>query len=269
MLASVFVLTKISNSSLLWVAILYGLSNIIVEIIFTLKLFKTSKLFIPRIRYFGKEEAKATTNLGILFFVVQIAALILYTTDNLIISHVVGPSEVTSYTTANKLFSMITGVFSIVVAPYWSAITAMKINGQWTRIKNSTKKMIILWLLAAVGCIILCIVFKPIVRIWLGQDLHFQDGLVPLMALYAIIYMWNAVFSQIGNGLELLKVSIILAVLQGIVNIPLSLCFAIRYNMSTVGVLLGTIISMLISAIVMPIYIKNYERKEIALRDEA
>lgn len=263
MLLSVGALTKITTGSLLWVAILYGISNIIVEVIFTVRLFLKNRAFIPSFRYFSKDEAKDTTNLGILFFVVQIAALVLYTTDNLIITHVMGPAEVTSYTTANKLFSMITGVFAIVIAPYWSAITAMKAKKDWKRIDYSTKKMTILWGIASFGCLALACVFKPIVSLWLGQELYFQKGLIPLMAIYAIIYMWNAVFSQLGNGLELMKVSVILAIVQGVVNIPLSILFAVKCQMSTVGVLLGTVISMGISAVVMPISVYRYRKNDI------
>ncbi len=258
MLLSILVLSKMTSNNLVYVAIIYGASDLIVELIFTFQLFRTNRCFVPNLKYFSKKEAKATTNLGILFFIVQIATMVLYTTDNIIITQVVGSSEVTSYTTANKLFSMITAVFSIVVAPYWSAITAYKSQKDWRAINTGKKKMLTLWGMATFGCILLIIVFKPIVRIWLGRTLHFQEGLVPLMAVYAIIYMWNTVYAQIGNGLEMMKVSVINAILQGVINIPLSLVFAVSFHMGTVGVLLGTVLSMSISAIVMPIYIKKF-----------
>lgn len=258
MLLSILVLSKMTSNNLVYVAIIYGASDLIVELIFTFQLFRTNRCFVPNLKYFSKKEAKATTNLGILFFIVQIATMVLYTTDNIIITQVVGASEVTSYTTANKLFSMITAVFSIVVAPYWSAITAYKSQKDWRAINTGKKKMLTLWGMATFGCILLIIVFKPIVRIWLGRTLHFQEGLVPLMAVYAIIYMWNTVYAQIGNGLEMMKVSVINAILQGVINIPLSLVFAVSFHMGTVGVLLGTVLSMSISAIVMPIYIKKF-----------
>ena len=47
----------------------------------------------------------------------------------------------------------------------------------------------------------------------------FQPGLIPLMAVYAIVYMWNAAYSQIGNGLSLMKVSVMIAIIQSLVNV--------------------------------------------------
>lgn len=261
MLFSVVVLKKYTNGNLVFVAIAYGISNLVVELFFTLKLFKYNRDFIPKVKYFSREEAKDTTGLGIQFFIIQIAAMILYATDNIIITQICGPVQVTPYTTANKLFSMITAVFSIIIAPYWSAITVRKVDGDIGGIKKAERKMLRLWEMATIGCIFLIIVFKPVVHIWLQRDMTFQPGLIPLMAVYAIVYMWNAVYSQIGNGLSLMKVSVIIAIIQSLVNVIASIFFGSILGMKSVGVLFGTVIAMLVSSIVMPIYIKKYLSK--------
>lgn len=261
MFISVVVLSKCTDGNLVFVAIAYGMSNLIVELLFTLKLFKSNSDFIPNIKYFSREEAKDTTGLGIQFFIVQIAAMILYATDNIIITQICGPAQVTPYTTANKLFSMITAVFSIMIAPYWSAITVRKADGDIAGIKKAKKKMLCLWGMATAGCIFLAVIFKPVVHIWLQRDMIFQQGLIPLMAIYAIVYAWNAVYSQIGNGLSLMKISVIIAVVQSIVNVIASILFGAILGMESVGILLGTIIAMLVSSIIMPIYIKRYLAK--------
>lgn len=115
--------------------------------------------------------------------------------------------------------------------------------------------------LAAVGCIVLAVIFKPVVHIWLQRDMAFQQGLIPLMAVYAIIYIWNSVYSQIGNGLSLMKFSVIIAVVQSVVNVIASILFGAVFEMGTVGILLGTVADMLISAIGMPIYFNKYLSK--------
>lgn len=261
MLVSVVMLARCSNGNLVFVAIAYGISNLVVEMLFTVRLFSLNVDFRPSIRYFGKNEARATTGLGIQFFIIQIASMVLYATDNIIITQICGPAEVTPYTTANKLFSMITAVFSIMIAPYWSAITMRMADKDINGVKRAKKKMQFLWGLAAVGCIVLAVIFKPVVHVWLQRDMEFQRGLIPLMAVYAIIYTWNAVYSQIGNGLSLMKVSVIIAVVQSVVNVIASILFGAVFEMGTVGILLGTVVAMLISAIGMPIYVNKYLRK--------
>lgn len=56
-----------SKASLLKVAIFYGLSDFIVEILFTLILRRKSEVFVPSIKFVSREETKSTTNLGVLF----------------------------------------------------------------------------------------------------------------------------------------------------------------------------------------------------------
>lgn len=77
------------------------------------------------------------------------------------------------------------------------------------------------------------------------------------MAVYAIIYMWNAVYSQVANGLSLMQVIVPVGIAQGIVNIPLSLFFLLKMNMGVVGVLLGTVLSFMVSAIAVPIAVNK------------
>lgn len=260
MLLGVFVLIKFKEPSILLVAILYGITDFVISIIFSKILFKRNKCFVPNIKYYSSVEAHETTNLGAKFFIVQIAALILFTTDNLIISHFIGPAEVTSYSIVNKLFSIGTALFAMLVAPYWSRTAAAKADNNYELIKNSIHSMYKLMALGIGGVIILVMIFRPVAKVWLGRELNYSPGLIPLMGLYSIIYMWNAIYSQIANGLSLLRVLMPVAIIQGIINIPLSLLFLLKFNMGVVGVLLGTICATLVSAVITPYYTK----KEIA-----
>ena len=58
-----------------------------------------------------------------------------------------------------------------------------------------------------------------------------------------------------------MKVSVIIAIIQSLVNVIASIFFGAILGMKSVGVLLGTVIAMLVSSIVMPIYIKKYLSK--------
>ena len=257
MLLGVICLIKLKKQSVLLIAVFYGLSEFIIFIIFTFFLFKENKNFIPNIKYYSKSKAKETTNLGIKFFVVQIAALILFTTDNLIISYFIGPVEVTSYSIVNKLFSIGTALFTMLVTPYWSRTAAAKAENNYKLIKQSINSMYKLMSLGIIGVLVLVFIFRQLTSIWLQKELYYPTGLIPLMGVYAVIFMWNAIYSQIANGLSMMNVLIPVAVVQGIVNIPLSLLFLLKCDMGVVGVLLGTVCATLISAIVTPYYAKK------------
>lgn len=215
MLMGVLYLSVTSEASLLKVAIFYGLSDFIVEILFTLILTRKSEVFVPSLKFVSKEETKSTTNLGMLFFISQISALILFTTDNLIISHFIGPAEVTSYSLVNKLYTAGTAVFAMLVTPYWSRTSVAKSHNDYRLIKKGIHEMQCLLGLGIVGVLVLMVIFKPLARVWLQKELDYAPGLIPLMAVYAIIYMWNAVYSQVANGLSLMRVIVPVGIVQG------------------------------------------------------
>lgn len=86
------------------------------------------------------------------------------------------------------------------------------------------------------------------------------------MALYAIVFMWNAIYSQVANGMSLMKFVTATAIVQMAVNIPLSIFLATMCSMGMHGVLLGTLMSMGISAILYPIYVNRALKKASASR---
>lgn len=264
MLAGVLVLVHFKSSMILYIAILYSFSEIVVSIIFSCRLFKKNKDFIPSYRFYSSQEAKETTNLGLLFFISQIASLVLFSTDNIIIAHFIGPTEVTSYSIVNKLFTVGTGMFVMLVSPYWSRTTAAKARGDFRMIKDGIVSMYKILGIGVVGAIGLAILFKPIASIWLQKELFYPTGLIGLMAVYSIIYMWNAIYSQIVNGLSMMNILVPIAIIQGIVNIPLSLIFLTVFNMGSVGVLLGTVLVTLISAVVTPVFVHREIRRHLA-----
>ena len=90
-------------------------------------------------------------NLGIKFFVISIAAVILFTTDNLIITQLFGPDQVTPYQITHKYFNLSFMFFIILVQPLWSAVTDAFEKNDFKWIQNIMKKMTKVWVLFAIG----------------------------------------------------------------------------------------------------------------------
>ena len=64
---------------------------------------------------------KSITSLGFQFFIIQIAVIVIFTTDKILITQLFGPEYVASYDVVFKLFSIITIAHGILMAPLWSA----------------------------------------------------------------------------------------------------------------------------------------------------
>ena len=238
----------------LLVALAYGISALTVELAFTVVFFSRNRTYIPSTKYVTKAKALDVTSLGAQFFLVQIASLVLSSTDNVITANLFGPAAVTPFTTANKLFMALAGLFVAMISPYWSSVTAnYEIYGSHA-ISKAIGGMLKLYAVATIGSLILFMFYNEITSIWLGQSLNNPQGLIFGTLIYSLLYMFNAIFSQIANGLSCLRMMLVVAVLQGVLNIPLSYFFASQMGSST-GVLVGTIIVMVISALIYPLYI--------------
>jgi Na+-driven multidrug efflux pump len=61
-----------------------------------------------------------------------------------------------------------------------------------------------------------------IYKIWIRQDLMISSNLTLTMAIYVIINLWNGIYSQFLNGVGKIKLQLIIAVVGGVINIPLS-----------------------------------------------
>lgn len=190
---------------------------------------------------------------GIQTFISSIAALILNSTDNVIIIKYLGAEAVTPYAFCNKYFNMISTVFAVIVVPLQSAYTMAytKKDLQW--ILKNLKRAMLVWLVFSIGTVLACFVFKPFTIIWLQRKLNFSNGLIAYMALYTILLMVSHTFSTLTNGIGRIKETTIAAIAQALVNIPVSIFLAVNMKMGVDGVILGSVVSIAISAVVGPL----------------
>lgn len=252
-LSGVLVATRIVKSNLLVMALIYGLSMLVVNFVASIIIYRNNREVCPAVSCVDYQVGKSITNLGLQFFIIQICGLVLFTTDSLIISSMYGAANVTPYATVNKLFNVIIGIYSALLVPVWSAVTKDKAEGKFHEIKLLAKKLILLMCPFVLGTVFLALVFRDVSAWWLRQELEYSTGLIALGAMYCLMSNWCNTFAYIANGMELMKMSMIVAVVQASVNIPLSLYFAECMEMGSAGVLAGTVCSMAIAAVVVPI----------------
>jgi len=253
-LAAIYIITKISQGSLLYVSIIYSSVPVFVliggSIFFFRKKYKKIK---PSLTFVNFKYFKPLMGLGLKFFILQIAAIIIFSTDNFIITKFLGPIEVTPYNIAFKYFGIPIMVFSIIMTPYWSAFTNANVLKDISWIKNVFKKLIKLWLLLIVVTIIMLLFSNSFYLFWIGDIVHVPFMLSAFMALYAILMSWNSIFVNYVNGVGKLKLQIYEAIVGMIINIPISIFFAVNLGMGSTGVILGTITSLTIGTVLIPI----------------
>ena len=242
----ILILSKKTDGSLIFLSLAYGLAMVISGALMTALFFFRYKMLKPSLKYIKKDKINNILQLGISFFIIQISAVIIFTTDNMIITQLFGPSEVTAYNIVKKLFNIIIMGHTIVVTPLWSAYTEAnsKKDFAWMRLTLKRTNYLMVLIIVAISSLIL--LSKPIINIWIGKYVEIPVGLVLAMALYTLVHVWNNNYSYLLNGIGRVRISSFVATLGAIINIPVSVFLAKYLNMGTIGVIIGTICSLLI-----------------------
>lgn len=203
--------------------------------------------FSPSIKFFNKGKVESLFSLGSQFFIIQIAVVVIFSTDSLIITHTLSPKEVTSYNIVLRYFGIVTMTAGILMTPFWSAYTEAASKNDFNWIKLTLKKQLKLMLYVFLLVLVLLLSSKWLIPLWLQEKMVLSPLLLIGMAGFAIISVWNNIFSYLLNGLSLTRVQTYTSVIGTIINIPLSIYFA--KNFGNGGVVLATIISLSFFAI--------------------
>lgn len=252
-LVGVLIASCFTGGSFLVVSLISGLSSLITTLVFTVLLYMKHKELMPSRKKSDRAAGREVTSLGLRFFVIQISGLILFTTDSLIISVLYGAEDVTPYSIVNKIFTAMIVLHSAMLAPFWSAASKAKAEHDIAKVKRMVRYNIYLMIPFAVGAVCAALVFRPVTALWLGQELAYTDGLIWLGAFYSVVYIWCNTFGIIGSGLDVIRSQMVIAIVQAVINIPLSLMFAVSLDMRSTGIMLGTVSSMLVCMAGMPI----------------
>ena len=146
-LIAIYILTITTKGSLIYLGWVLSISPIVILIVATIYFYSGDyKHITPSIKYVEFKYAKDLLNLGFKFFLIQISALIMFQSSNIIIAQFFGPDEVTPFNLAYKLFSVILMVFTIVMSPFTAAFTEAWVKKEIDWIKNTVKHLFYIWL---------------------------------------------------------------------------------------------------------------------------
>lgn len=255
-LITIIFLVKFTNSSLLYLSISLSSAPVLVLFISSFIFFNYRyKKFRPSINFVQLEKAPLLFNLGLKFFVIQIAALLLYQTNNVIISQLFGSEMVATYNIVFTYFTVLTMGFSIFLSPFWSAVTDAWVKKELSWIKSSMEKLRYFWVGFSVLGVLMLIFSEFFYSIWIGDLVSIPFILSFLVLIWVLLNLWNNLFSNFLNGVGKLKLQLLLGILSAVANVPLSVYLGKIYGIE--GVLIANIIVGLIGAIIYPIQYKK------------
>lgn len=255
-LICIYILTLTTQGSLFKVAFVFTSIPAFTYLIAYLILFNTKyRNLRPTFKLIRLQYAQGLLGLGVQFFLIQIACMVIFTSSNIIITQLFGPQEVTPYNIAFKYFSIVTMGVGIIMAPIWSAITDAYTKRDYPWIQHQMKILLKIWTGIVICVILMLIISGPIYDLWIGDTVNIPFQLSLLMGVYVIITTWNNIYAFFVNGVGKIRIQMYSSIASCIVFFPLTLWLAPKIGVT--GILLAMNIVLIFSAILLPIQYKK------------
>ncbi len=257
-LTAVIILMNLEHGSILAYGVVIMSSQMIVILVSTLiSFFGSYKNIRPSIKDFEWKYVKDIISIGGKFFVLQISATAILSTDNFIINKILGSSNVTSYSIAHKYFMLVMTAMTLISSPYWSAFTKAYAQGDFQWLKKSMKMLNKISLVIIIVTFCMIVVANSVYNLWVGTDIKIPILLTLFMGLNTAqkVYLYPKVMFLNGTGK--IQIELVLSLFLSLSNIPLSIYLARNLEMGVAGVILSTLLVGLIELIIYPIQVKK------------
>ena len=245
-----------SGSLLLLGTILTGLPLLVLILANIFAFNFTFKELAPKIQYFKSKHVKVLLNLGLKFFLIQIAAILLFSTANILIVRIFNASEVVIFNSALTFFQLPIMVYGIIVTPIWSAVTDAYTMKDTVWLKETLLRLNKISLLFSLGIVVMVIASPWIYQIWLGDRIKIPFLITISMAVFAIINVFLAPYTNFINGIGKMKLSTYLVSITFIVYIPLAV-FLAKLLGSSAGIMFATCLLNVTGLYFQPLQIKK------------
>jgi O-antigen/teichoic acid export membrane protein len=203
----------------------------------------------PRLDLVDGDAVRELLSSGSSFFLIQVAAVVVFSTDNLIVSHYLGPAEVTPYSVTWRLVGLAAILQSLIFPALWPAYAEAHAKRDYAWIRRTfalTMWGIVVFNLA--GAAFLLLFGRGLIRLWVGAAAVPSWPLLIAMSTWALISGCMTFESCLLAALNRTRAQAVLSIVAAGVNIVLSVILVQRVG--SVGVIAATIVSYVVVLIV-------------------
>lgn len=215
----------------------------------------------PKMSHLDFQVIRRLVRTGFLFFILQLAVIVGFQSDNIIIARILGVEAVAGYDVALKLSTLPAMFIGLVVVAQWPAYGEALTRGDSDWIRRTFIRTIRLSLLFAVPfALILFNWGDTLIRVWAGPEVVPSTALITGMSIWSVLLMLGSVVAALLNGLHIVKFQAINALLMATANILLSIYLVAKIGV--VGAIVGTITAYTIFSLLPSWY---YIRRHISV----
>jgi O-antigen/teichoic acid export membrane protein len=210
---------------------------------------KSKPWLVPRITAITRHSISKLSGMGSMFFVIQMSALILFQTDNLIIAHFLGARAVTPYSVTWRLFGYTT-IFQLLASPsFWPAYAEAFARGDKGWVSRSFRINFVLSVGTTLVLGVPLVLFGQwMIAKWAGGEAVPTVSLLFWMAVWSIISAAMNSQATVLASCGRLKGQMAYSVAAAIVNLAASIVLVQKIGVT--GAILGTIVAFAFCVIV-------------------
>ncbi|REG81412.1 lipopolysaccharide biosynthesis protein [Algoriphagus antarcticus] len=251
----IWLLTVFTEGSLIFLGLGIGVMPVLVLIIANVYLFSTSyKKFVPNFKLVQKKYRNKLMGLGLKFFMLQLAAMIQYSSSLFLIARYFTPVDVTAYNIAFKYFLILQGVFMIILSPLWSSSTDAYFSGDYDWIIRAVKKYLLILIPFVFIGLVMLFFADQFYDFWLGKGVVNIDYKISIFSfLFFLSGMFASIFVNVINGIGALKIQFYVSIVTSMGFIALALVFILVFDLGVWSIILASIISNVYGYLIAPI----------------
>ena len=218
---------------------------------------------LPRRSALDRRVMRELFTSGSSFLLIQMAAVVVFSSDNLIVSHYLGPAEVTPYNVTWRLAGLAAMLQTLIFPAVWPAYAEAYVAGDYQWIRRTFVSMIRGVATLTLFCAAILILFgRPLIRLWAGTAAVPGMALLGAMALWAVINGVMSVESCLLAALNRTREQALLSMVAAILNVWLSIVLV--HRIGALGVITGTILSYLLILVVpQTLLVRDVWRREL------
>jgi O-antigen/teichoic acid export membrane protein len=203
----------------------------------------------PGIGLVTRKVIAEIARLGGLFFVLQLAVALCFSSDNLVLTRILGPLAVAQYAVPCKLFSLVATATSFFLAPLWPAYAEALARGDHIWIRRTLSRSLLLATGVSVGLSAFLVVFgNRIITLWVGPGMRASPILLAGLGIWGVLMPVGSTVAVFLNGLAVVRFQVLTSILAAFINIATSIYLTRHIGIS--GVVYGSILSYSIIVLV-------------------
>lgn len=200
---------------------------------------RTRRWLWPRWKHVQWATTRKVVSSGLLFLILQAMQLLTTASDNLIVAHFLGASQVGPFAVTNVLFTLLL-LSAYLYTPLWSAFSDSLARKDWAWSRRTLKRALLAcWATAIASGVFLIFFGQPIVALWTQSDVRPGRDLLFAFAVRSIVLAHCTPISSFLNTEGLLRRQVPIHVIASVLSIGFK--FILVQHIGAAGVVWATV----------------------------